>query len=76
MQTKVAFPCFPFVCFFRAQVELCLSEDRQPLLAEQSALAVVTFVADRHRYSAEQLCNVLVAERFRCYCDEQNKVLL
>lgn len=43
-------------------------------MAEQSALAVVTFVADRHKYSAEQLCNVLVAEGFLCFCDEENKV--
>lgn len=56
------------------KVEFNLGWGREPLLAERSALAVVTFATDRHRYSGEQLANVLTSEGFLCYCDEQNKV--
>lgn len=53
---------------------LSLLEGGGPLSAERSALVVVSFVADRHRYSGEQLVNVLIAVGFLCYCDEDNKV--
>lgn len=42
--------------------------------AERSALAVVKFVHDRHRYSGEQLANVLTADGFLCYRDEDSRV--
>lgn len=56
------------------KVRLSLLEGSAPLSAERSALAVVTFVFDRHRYSGEQLSNVLTAEGFLCYCDEDTRV--
>lgn len=55
-------------------MRLSLLEGDAPLSAERSALAVVTFVFDRHRYSAEQLANVLTAEGFLCYRDEDTRV--
>ncbi|CAN0066057.1 unnamed protein product [Ectocarpus sp. 4 AP-2014] len=58
------------------KVRLSLLEGDAPLSAERSALAVVTFVFDRHRYSAEQLANVLTAEGFLCYRDEDTRVFV
>ncbi|CBJ26024.1 hypothetical protein Esi_0018_0105 [Ectocarpus siliculosus] len=58
------------------KVRLSLLEGDAPLSAERSALAVVTFVFDRHRYSAEQLANVLTAEGFLCYRDEDKRVFV
>lgn len=55
-------------------MELSLAEDRSPLSAERSFMSVVRFVQDRHRYSGEQLANVLTAEGILCYADEGNKV--
>ncbi|CAB1119965.1 unnamed protein product [Ectocarpus sp. CCAP 1310/34] len=59
-----------------AKVRLSLLEGDAPLSAERSALAVVTFVFDRHRYSAEQLANVLTAEGFLCYREEGTRVFV
>ncbi|CAM9187633.1 unnamed protein product [Ectocarpus sp. 6 AP-2014] len=58
------------------KVRLSLLEGDAPLSAERSALAVVTFVFDRHRYSAEQLANVLTADGFLCYRDEDKRVFV
>lgn len=55
-------------------MRLSLLEGDAPLSAERSALAVVTFTFDRHRYSGEQLANVLTAEGFLCYLDEATRV--
>lgn len=56
------------------KAELVLLENRTPFSAERSFLSVVTFINDRHRFSGEQLANVLTAEGILCYCDEGNKV--
>lgn len=61
----------PVTC---TQVRLSLLETGVPLSAGGSALAVVKFVHDRHRYSGEQLANVLTADGFLCYRDEDNRV--
>ncbi|CAM9968751.1 unnamed protein product, partial [Scytosiphon promiscuus] len=58
------------------KVRLSLLEGGGALSAERSALAVVTFVSDRHRYSGEQLANVLTAEGFLCYRDEETRVFV
>ncbi|CAM9267860.1 unnamed protein product, partial [Ectocarpus fasciculatus] len=58
------------------KVRLSLLDGDAPLSAGRSALAVVTFVFDRHRYSAEQLANVLTAEGFLCYRDEDTRVFV
>lgn len=55
---------------------LSLRTDGAPLCPDESALAVVKFASDRHRYSGEQLANVLTSEGFLCYCDEENRVRL
>lgn len=55
-------------------MRLSLLEGDAPLSADRSALAVVTFAFDRHRYSGEQLANVLTAEGFLCYRDEETRV--
>lgn len=55
-------------------MRLSLLKDGAPLNAQRSALAVVTFALDRHRYSGEQLANVLTAEGILCYSDETTRV--
>lgn len=55
-------------------MRLSLLKGGAPLNAQRSALAVVTFALDRHRYSGEQLANVLTAEGILCYSDETTRV--
>lgn len=56
------------------KVRLSLLKGDAPLSAERSALSVVTFAFDRHRYSGEQLANVLTSLGFLCYYDEDTRV--
>ncbi len=56
------------------KVRLSLLKGDAPLSAERSALSVVTFAFDRHRYSGEQLANVLTSQGFLCYYDEDTRV--
>lgn len=55
-------------------MRLSLQKGGAPLKAQRSALAVVTFALDRHRYSGEQLANVLTADGILCYSDETTRV--
>ena len=67
---RPSMPC----SFHNTKVRLNLLEGGAPLSAQRSALSVVTFTSDRHRYSGEQLANVLTSQAFLCYYDEDKRV--